>query len=313
MKIPYITLAILTSITTASPAPAQTTSPFESIVWGATLDADSQITYICDLHPNTNWSGNITSQGSPAGNENAFTNAGQLEYTIDPTGTHTFAASFVATGTPDETNNSIISHSCLSMRFTIQVIANEPFTFESAACATVSPNAIAAGPGVGAVIHAAPQRWIINNRCNLEPGNFINIWDADTSVIFLGDRVDQVGNEPLVAQLIPGVQPDETSPHYFSTGLGTTTGTLPAGTYTFSMYAATDTSNAVPTNTSGEISLRLAPASNPCPADLNNDSTLNFFDISAFIKLQPDFNNDGQFNFFDVSSFITAFAVGCHL
>lgn len=317
MKISYIILALSQSVGITSQVTAQSTSPFDSIIWGARFDTGPEInatTFICDLHPNTNWSGDQTSQGSPAGIENAFTNLGHLDYTINPEGAHTFTASFVASAQPDTQNkDKVVSHACLAMRFTLQVIANEPFTFESAACATVSPNAIAAGPGVGVVIHAAPQRWIINNRCNLEPGNFINMWDADTSVIFLGDRVDQVGNEPLVAQLIPGVQPDEASPHYFSTGLGTTTRTLPAGTYTFYMYAATDTSNAVPTNTSGEISLRLAPASKPCPADLNNDSTLNFFDISAFIKLQPDFNNDGQFNFLDVSAFITTYTVGCDL
>lgn len=310
----YIPRLIIFAAFTINPAAsAQTTSPFESIIWGATLDADAQITFICDLQPNTNWSGTVTSQGSPAGVEDVFTNTGQLEYTIDPAGTHSFAASFTASATPDESMNPTISHSCMSMRFTIQVIADEPFTFESAANATVSPNAILAGPGVGVVIHAAPQRWIIGNRCNLEPGNFINMWDADTSVIFLGERVDQVGSKPLISQLIPGVEPDPTSENFFTTGLGTTTGTLPAGTYTFYLYAATDTSNAVLANTSGEISLRLSPAPSPCPADLNNDTALNFFDISTFLKLQPDFNNDGHFNFFDVSAFITAFASGCDL
>ncbi len=55
----------------------------------------------------------------------------------------------------------------------------------------------------------------------------------------------------------------------------------------------------------------------PCPADLNGDGSLNFFDVSAFIiafsGMQPagDFNGDGQYNFFDVSAFIIAFSAGC--
>lgn len=54
-----------------------------------------------------------------------------------------------------------------------------------------------------------------------------------------------------------------------------------------------------------------------CPADLNNDSTLNFFDVSAFLTAYQsqnpiaDFNNDGLFNFFDVSLFLSAYNTGC--
>jgi len=56
---------------------------------------------------------------------------------------------------------------------------------------------------------------------------------------------------------------------------------------------------------------------NPCPADLNGDGALNFFDVSAFLtafnSMDPiaDFNNDSLFNFFDVSAFLTAFNAGC--
>ncbi|MDF1809447.1 MAG: S8 family serine peptidase [Phycisphaerales bacterium] len=55
----------------------------------------------------------------------------------------------------------------------------------------------------------------------------------------------------------------------------------------------------------------------PCPQDINEDGTLNFFDISAFLSafsaLDPvaDFNNDGTFNFFDISTFLSAFSAGC--
>ncbi len=54
-----------------------------------------------------------------------------------------------------------------------------------------------------------------------------------------------------------------------------------------------------------------------CKADVNNDGTLNFFDISLFLTAYAnqdplaDFNNSGTFNFFDISLFLTAFASGC--
>ncbi len=54
-----------------------------------------------------------------------------------------------------------------------------------------------------------------------------------------------------------------------------------------------------------------------CPIDFNNDSTLNFFDVSAFISaLQSedpaaDLNTDGRYNFFDISQFLTLFSQGC--
>ena len=55
----------------------------------------------------------------------------------------------------------------------------------------------------------------------------------------------------------------------------------------------------------------------PCPADLNSDGVLNFFDVSAFLSAfsagdpATDFTGDGSFNFFDVSEFLGAFAGGC--
>lgn len=54
-----------------------------------------------------------------------------------------------------------------------------------------------------------------------------------------------------------------------------------------------------------------------CPADLNGDGDLNFFDVSAFLgafaTMDPiaDFTGDGLYNFFDVSAFLTAFSMGC--
>jgi len=49
----------------------------------------------------------------------------------------------------------------------------------------------------------------------------------------------------------------------------------------------------------------------PCPADLNDDGVLNFFDVSTFLAQRPDYNGDGGFDFFDVSKFLNDFAAGC--
>ncbi len=49
----------------------------------------------------------------------------------------------------------------------------------------------------------------------------------------------------------------------------------------------------------------------PCPADINQDGALDFFDISTFLTNTIDFNNDGTFDFFDIAAFLTAFTAGC--
>jgi len=57
--------------------------------------------------------------------------------------------------------------------------------------------------------------------------------------------------------------------------------------------------------------------STSCPADLNEDDSLNFLDVSAFLaafKAQDplaDFEPDGSYNFLDVSAFLAAYAAGC--
>ena len=54
-----------------------------------------------------------------------------------------------------------------------------------------------------------------------------------------------------------------------------------------------------------------------CPMDLNGDSSIDFFDVSAFLiaynSQDPlaDLNGDGSFNFFDVSAFLTGYVQGC--
>jgi len=49
----------------------------------------------------------------------------------------------------------------------------------------------------------------------------------------------------------------------------------------------------------------------PCPADLNGDGALDFFDISFFLSNTVDFNDDTVFDFFDISAFLSAFSAGC--
>ena len=54
-----------------------------------------------------------------------------------------------------------------------------------------------------------------------------------------------------------------------------------------------------------------------CPPDLNNDGTLDFFDVQAFLNSfasqdpRADFTGDGLFDFFDVQAFLNAYAAGC--
>lgn len=55
----------------------------------------------------------------------------------------------------------------------------------------------------------------------------------------------------------------------------------------------------------------------PCPADINGDELLDFFDISAFLGAFSgmtsigDYNGDGAWDFFDISSFLGDFSAGC--
>lgn len=52
----------------------------------------------------------------------------------------------------------------------------------------------------------------------------------------------------------------------------------------------------------------------PCPADLNNDMMLDFFDVSIFLQdfqAGGDYNGDNNTDFFDVSAFLTDFNAGC--
>jgi hypothetical protein len=55
----------------------------------------------------------------------------------------------------------------------------------------------------------------------------------------------------------------------------------------------------------------------PCLPDLNNDGTLDFFDVQIFLGLfaaqdsAADLNGDGVFDFFDVQEYLNLYAAGC--
>lgn len=55
-----------------------------------------------------------------------------------------------------------------------------------------------------------------------------------------------------------------------------------------------------------------------CPADLNGDGMLNFFDVDRLLNPAPganiflDYNLDGVTNFFDISDFLNDFQIGCN-
>jgi choice-of-anchor B domain-containing protein len=48
-----------------------------------------------------------------------------------------------------------------------------------------------------------------------------------------------------------------------------------------------------------------------CPADLNGDTSADFFDVSFLLQNEVDFNNDQGFDFFDISAFLQALSAGC--
>lgn len=56
---------------------------------------------------------------------------------------------------------------------------------------------------------------------------------------------------------------------------------------------------------------------NPCPADINGDGDVDFFDISAYISLYnagdpaADLDNSGDLDFFDVSQYLDLYNAGC--
>jgi len=72
------------------------------------------------------------------------------------------------------------------------------------------------------------------------------------------------------------------------------------------------------TSIGDELPSDVFAAVEPCPADLNNDGAINFFDVSSFIALfmdgdpRADFeSSDNALDFFDVSAFIDQINIGC--
>lgn len=61
----------------------------------------------------------------------------------------------------------------------------------------------------------------------------------------------------------------------------------------------------------------IPPSGWTCPAAMNNDCQLDFFDLQAFLTafaahdLSGDFNNDAAFDFFDVQDYLNAYSAGC--
>lgn len=95
-----------------------------------------------------------------------------------------------------------------------------------------------------------------------------------------------------------------------------------SGVYSFDVDPATGTLTPLPGSpvpTQGISPNDVVAWSGPagCPADINDDGVLDFFDVSDFINAfgsndpAADFNNDGNIDFFDVSDFIQAFNAGC--
>ncbi|GEM_PF-3999041 len=48
-----------------------------------------------------------------------------------------------------------------------------------------------------------------------------------------------------------------------------------------------------------------------CAADLNEDGSVDFFDVSALLTQSVDYNGDTSFDFFDISAFLQDLAAGC--
>ncbi|MCR9074645.1 MAG: hypothetical protein NXI07_01260, partial [bacterium] len=72
------------------------------------------------------------------------------------------------------------------------------------------------------------------------------------------------------------------------------------------------------TGIGAELSDNVFMAAEPCPADVNNDGVIDYFDVSAYIGLfsaedpRADYaGHDGVFDFFDVSDFLDAYNAGC--
>ncbi len=75
--------------------------------------------------------------------------------------------------------------------------------------------------------------------------------------------------------------------------------------------------SAVTIDASLSIEINAIAQEDNCPADMNSDGELDFFDVSDFLDafgaMDPvaDFDDNGAFDFFDVSAFLDEFGAGC--
>ncbi len=87
-----------------------------------------------------------------------------------------------------------------------------------------------------------------------------------------------------------------------------------SGVY-YAIVSATNNTNNIQRYLMNMFTTPLPPVE--CPADINTDGQLNFFDVSAFLGAfsgmqgDGDFDGNGVWNFFDVSAFLNAFSSGC--
>ncbi len=59
------------------------------------------------------------------------------------------------------------------------------------------------------------------------------------------------------------------------------------------------------------VTIHLNTCAPMCAPDLNGDTMLDFFDLSALLQNMIDFNGDTVFDFFDVSAFLQSYQQGC--
>ena len=147
----------------------------------------------------------------------------------------------------------------------------------------------------------------LNETQTLSTGSVVEIVIADLDGNRLPDIVT-AGNRAISSTMSPGVLIQNT-PRSISEHI-----VLPGGsTEAIALSDADqDGQQDLVALSSQEQKLRVFYGqADPCPADLNGDGTLNYFDVSVLIVEQPDYNSDGSFNFFDVSAFLVDFKAGC--
>lgn len=102
-----------------------------------------------------------------------------------------------------------------------------------------------------------------------------------------------------------------------SYSLGTIAGFTPNDQFRIRFIAEDNGDGSIVEAGIDSVNLQVVNCDAGCPADLNGDGDLDFFDVSAFLTAfnamdtSADFNSDGNFDFFDVSAFLTAFNAGC--